>query len=93
MAAGAVAAIGEVVGRGLPEHDGAGTALLAHVVAEAADSGLVEADLLRGGEAYKASFVTATRETHRLRVGHGLRARAVVRLVEHAISWRRRLRR
>jgi CelD/BcsL family acetyltransferase involved in cellulose biosynthesis len=76
----------------LAEHDGAGTALLSHVIAEAADAGLVEADLLRGGEDYKASFVTGTRSLHRLRAGNGPRARALVSATEGAARVRRGVR-
>ncbi|MFB9311832.1 GNAT family N-acetyltransferase [Nocardioides plantarum] len=75
-----------------PDHDGAGTALLAHVIAAAADAGVGSADLLRGGEDYKSSFVASAHEVHRIRAGRGRSGRAAVAAVEVAARSRRRLR-
>ena len=50
------------------------------------------AHLLRGGEPYKSSFVDEVRTLHRLRVGHGARARTAVAAVERAFALRRRVR-
>ena len=75
-----------------PEHDGAGTALLAHVIGAAADAGLACADLLRGGEGYKSSFVDSVQEVHRLRAGLGRSGRAAVAAAELAARGRRRVR-
>lgn len=71
---------------GEPEHAGAGTVLLARVVSDAAEAGIVEVDLLRGDEAYKHHFAGHERPVHRLRVGHGLVGTAL------AASWRARTR-
>jgi CelD/BcsL family acetyltransferase involved in cellulose biosynthesis len=60
------------------EHGSAATVLLHRVIADAVDAGFVELDLLRGDEAYKASFADSSRHVLRLRVGHGLRGRALV---------------
>jgi CelD/BcsL family acetyltransferase involved in cellulose biosynthesis len=75
-----------------PDHDGAGTALLAHVIAAAADAGIGCADLLRGGEGYKSSFVPSVQEVHRIRVGRGPSGRAAVAAVGVAAGARRRVR-
>lgn len=56
----------------------AATVLMTRLIAEGVDAGIVEVDMLRGGEGYKASFVDATRSIHRLRAGHGAAARVVV---------------
>lgn len=78
-----------------PEHDGAGTVLLADVVA-AADA--TEVDLLRGDEGYKRSFAEHTRTLTRLRAAHGrwprtlLRIEDAARSVRAALSARRRSR-
>src|SRR5438105_822195 len=52
----------------------AGTLLLARVFDDAARRGLIEADLLRGDEAYKALFADGRRELWRLRCAVGPRA-------------------
>lgn len=84
------------VGRSLrPEHDGAGTVLLADVVAA---SGATEVDLLRGDEAYKRSVAEHTRTLTRLRAARGwwprllLRVEDVARTARAAVSARRRSR-
>ncbi len=73
-------------------HDGAGTVMLSLLIRNAIDDGLVEVDLLRGGEGYKGSFVDSVRQLHRLRAGHGVRARLVVTAWEAASRWVRRSR-
>lgn len=78
-----------------PEHDSAGTVLLAAVVEDAAARGLVEVDLLRGDEGYKGSFADHRRPLVHLRAAHGVRATAVLRAEEaarRALSARRRSR-
>jgi CelD/BcsL family acetyltransferase involved in cellulose biosynthesis len=75
-----------------PGHDGAGTALLAHVIAAAADAGIGCADLLRGGEGYKSSFVSSVEEVHRIRAGRGRSGRAAVAAAEVAAGARRQVR-
>jgi CelD/BcsL family acetyltransferase involved in cellulose biosynthesis len=60
------------------EHRSAGTVLLHRVIADAVTAGFHELDLLRGAEDYKSSFADSTRDVLRLRVGHGLAARALV---------------
>lgn len=70
------------VGRSLrPEHDGAGTVLLADVVA-ATDAH--EVDLLRGDEGYKRSFAEHARTLTRLRTARGRWARLVLRAEDTA---------
>lgn len=75
-----------------PAHAGAGTVLLAHVVGEAADAGLGHVDLLRGGEAYKSSYVGSRHEVHRLRTGLGRSGRLTVAALAGARGARRWLR-
>ena len=62
------------------EHGSAGTVLLADVIADAADGGCHEVDLLRGEEGYKQHFADRRRPMVALRAGHGLPARALVGL-------------
>ncbi|GAB2459245.1 hypothetical protein GCM10027062_43860 [Nocardioides hungaricus] len=71
-----------------PEHDGAGTVLLADVVAS---SDAAEVDLLRGDEAYKRSFADHTRTLTRLRVARGPWPRLVLALEDAARAARRGL--
>ena len=75
-----------------PEHDGAGNVLLVAVIEDAVAAGCHEIDLLRGGEAYKASFADGTRTVGRLRAAHGAAARALLGAedVARSISARRR---
>lgn len=68
------------------EHRSAGTVLLHRVIADAVDAGFSELDLLRGAEDYKSSFADYSRDVLRLRVGHGLAARAVVAAWAVAVS-------
>lgn len=63
------------------EHDGAGTVLLADVVA-ATDAH--EVDLLRGDEGYKRSFAEHTRTLTRLRTARGRWPRLVLALEDRA---------
>lgn len=72
------------------DHDGAGKVLLTRLVTDAISAGYREADLLRGGEDYKSSFVDAARTLHRLRAGHGVRGRIVVAGWESAAASARR---
>jgi CelD/BcsL family acetyltransferase involved in cellulose biosynthesis len=80
-------------------HDGAGTALLAAVVENAAEKGCREVDLLRGDEGYKRSFADEQRTLGRLRAAGGLRGRLLLaaedaaRRVKAAVSARRTSRR
>ncbi|MBB6629310.1 GNAT family N-acetyltransferase [Nocardioides sp. KIGAM211] len=59
-------------------HGSAATVLLARLIDEAVAAGFSEVDMLRGAEAYKASFADEVRGVHRLRAGHGAPARALV---------------
>lgn len=75
-----------------PEHGSAGTVLLADVIADAAEGGCREVDLLRGEEGYKAHFADRRRAMVALRAGHGNPARALVglrRLLSAARAMRR----
>jgi CelD/BcsL family acetyltransferase involved in cellulose biosynthesis len=74
------------------EHRSAGTVLLHRVIVDAHASGARELDMLRGDEAYKASFADHSRAVLRLRVGHGLLGRAVVAGWAAAVSGNRRFR-
>lgn len=68
------------------EWRGAGTALRAWILRNAADSGAAEYDLLRGDEPYKADWSTGRRDLVRVRFGVGRSGRVV-----HAAgsAWRR----
>lgn len=68
------------------EWRGAGTALRAWILRNAADSGAAEYDLLRGDEPYKADWSTGRRDLVRVRLGVGRSGRVV-----HAAgsAWRR----
>ena len=68
------------------EWRGAGTALRAWILRNAADSGAAEYDLLRGDEPYKADWAGARREVVRVRFGVGPLGRAVA---TGADLWRR----
>lgn len=57
---------------------GSGSVLQAEMMRAAAAAGCTEFDLLRGGEAYKAAWATGQRDVLRMRIGVGLRARAVL---------------
>ncbi|WP_134741830.1 GNAT family N-acetyltransferase [Nocardioides sp. 503] len=74
------------------EHRSAGTVLLHRVIVDAHAAGARELDMLRGDEAYKASFADHSRTVLRLRVGHGLLGRAVVAGWGAAVSGNRRFR-
>jgi len=74
------------------EHASAGTVLLHRVIADAVEADFQELDLLRGAEDYKSSFADASRPLLRLRVGHGLAARALVTAWSLAVSANRRVR-
>ncbi len=54
-----------------PEHDSAGTVLLAAVIEDAVANGCREIDMLRGSEAYKAAFVDDARPLERVRAARG----------------------
>ena len=68
----------------------AGTLLLARVFDDAARRGLIEADLLRGDEAYKALFADGRRELWRLRCAVGPRALVALQ-IDIAVERGRRL--
>jgi CelD/BcsL family acetyltransferase involved in cellulose biosynthesis len=74
------------------DHRSAGTVLLHRVIVDAVEAGARELDMLRGDEAYKASFADHSRAVLRLRAGHGLVARAVVAGWDAAVSGSRRFR-
>lgn len=69
----------------------AGTLLYAAAVEEACARGLVELDLLRGAEPYKASIAGRERRLLRLRASHGALGGVLLRLELAASSLRRRL--
>ena len=61
-----------------PDHDGAGTVLLAEVIQDAVGGGCHEVDLLRGAEGYKGSFADRRRPLERVRAAHGAWATTVL---------------
>jgi CelD/BcsL family acetyltransferase involved in cellulose biosynthesis len=68
-------------GRDLADHfSGAGTVLMARVVAWACAAGLTEVDFLRGTHAYKTQWARECRRVLRLRVGIGAAGQAVLGL-------------
>lgn len=75
-----------------PEHDSAGTVLLAAVIEDAVASGCGEIDMLRGSEGYKAAFVDDARPLERVRAARGAWASARLAAEDSARSLNARLR-
>lgn len=64
---------------------GVGSALRAHLLAEAHSQGVREYDLLRGEEPYKDEWATQTRDVVRIRVGVGIAGSSAASLLN---SWK-----